>query len=370
LSYRNFIANCHILNKADSLSAKQLPTDHQVTFIHYEWRSTVREYPGAHFMLLLVASLKQATSRSEFSLPRDPGQTLIDYATHELRRRVKFVTEKIIDSTKLKDAWHEKSETLIFTLPEFFWNIPWKYVMNREELGELTTLYFTKIAESINEIMENVPKSQYGNIILLGGTVAALIEIEASHPSYEAINYIPVADNYRKTTSDGMVPMSTWPKRHTSHIDFGTGSTWDGKFYSTTFPAPSHLTVRVKEKNISIAENNSDKGFDSVFFNTLIPDCPISINLCLDYAKTQFGDRDIELENTQSKVDFLIACGMPFNNQKIYPKNVQFAVRNDGIGEGHCQAVSVKDNKIVSYPFPMQRMLFNNTIHIAGLEIA
>jgi hypothetical protein len=135
-------------------------------------------------MLLSIASLRQPTFNPQFSQLRAPGQSITDYVVSELDARVEFVRRKIRIAAKAAAADHDGSECLFFTLPEFFWNIPWREVDSEDELHELTTAYLEKVPAYISSLMKDLPVERYGKIVLLAGSCATLVEVGEGDASY------------------------------------------------------------------------------------------------------------------------------------------------------------------------------------------
>lgn len=79
---------------------------------------------------IYVASLCQGTFHSELSLNRKYGQSIQDYIAEEMEFRIDLILKNIILATENKD----KSCPLFFTLPEFFWNVKWTALRNKDEL--------------------------------------------------------------------------------------------------------------------------------------------------------------------------------------------------------------------------------------------
>ncbi|WP_426619315.1 hypothetical protein ACP3TY_04500 [Pseudomonas rustica] len=171
-------------------------------------------------MLLSIASLRQPTFEPQFFELRAPGQSITDYVISELDVRAEYVRRKIRIAAKAAAADHDGADCLFFTLPEFFWNIPWREVDSEEELHELTTAYLEKVPAYISSLMKDLPMERYGKIVLLAGSCATLVKIgEGDASYYEVINYLLTITN--KEYEADIPLMSMWPKRHVSGIDFG-----------------------------------------------------------------------------------------------------------------------------------------------------
>ena len=315
-------------------------------------------------MLVTIASLQQPTLHSEFSWPRQPGQSMTDYVSQELHRRVQFVSDRLQVAAKAAIDQHPDSQCLFFTLPEFFWNVPWSSARNEEELLELSWACMDRMSESMAMLMSGQPLEPYGKVVLLAGTCATLVKVGEGQDAYfDVINFLLAANNF-KHHSDGMPELAMWPKRYVSGIDFGQGDYNAGHWL---FKLSEGLKIKVKAVGSAVAEQNSSAGYSPTFSNTWIDECTFSINVCLDYAMLNSGQRNDELESIDSKIDFLIACGMGFGDEKRYPQSVRFAVRNDGMDKGSCEFAHVEGGKI-SHLLPST--IIEDTLHLAVVDLS
>ncbi|KAF2390847.1 hypothetical protein [Pseudomonas frederiksbergensis] len=316
-------------------------------------------------MLVTIASLQQPTFHSEFSLPRKPGQYMTEYVSQELYRRMQYVSGKLEVAAKAAIDQRPDSECLFFTLPEFFWNVPWSSAQHEDDLLEHGMACMDRMPECMEVLMNGLPVDRYGKVVLLAGTCATLIKVgEGADAYFDVINYVMTTSNF-KVLNDGSPEMSMWPKRYVSGIDFGKYvDSADGYWF---FKLSDNVTIKVKDVSSTVAEHNSANGYGAVFSNTLIAQCPFSINVCLDYAVLENGQRDEELEKIDSKIDFLIACGMSFEDGKRYPDSVGFAVRNDGMGAGSCQFAEVKAGRITHL---VPSVIVEDSLHFATLDLS
>ncbi|MFU2329649.1 hypothetical protein [Pseudomonas sp. NFX98] len=315
-------------------------------------------------MLVSIASLRQPTYKSQFSMLRSSYQSITDYLASELDARVDLLRWKIKAAATAAREHHDDADCLFFTLPEFFWNIPWHLIRSEEELHELNSAYLEKISESVVLLMQDLPVALYGKIVLLGGSCATLIKVgEGEYSYYDVINYLLAITN--KEYEMDVPLMSMWPKRSVSGIDFGkhVGSE-NGYWYFSLF---GDVVVRVKDVSNVQAEHSYFGGYEGKFVNSLVPGCPFGINLCLDYAVLKDGERDEEIELTNAKIDFLIACGMRFDYAKRHPASIQYAIRNDGMADGECEVVKLEAGQIVSI---VPSMVIDESIHLASIHIA
>ena len=314
-------------------------------------------------MLLSIASLRQPTFKSQLSHPRMPEQSILDYLDDELAERAYLVRRKIKNAAKAAREKHGEAACIFFTLPEFFWNIPWHQVRSEDELHELCSAYLEKVPECVALLVSELPVEQYGKIVLLAGSCATLIKVgEGESSYYDVINYVLAITN--KEYEADIPLMSMWPKRYVSGIDFGKHvGAEDGYWLFKLF---DEVIVRVKEVSSVQAEHSYFGGYEGKFINSLVPGCPFGINLCLDYAMLKDGERDREIELAGAKIDFLIACGMDFNYGKLHPSSVQYAIRNDGMGDGECEVVKLEAGRIVSI---VPAVVVDDTLHLSAIHI-
>jgi hypothetical protein len=273
-----------------------------------------------------------------------PEQSTLDYLDDELAERAYLVRRKINIAAKAAREDHGASACVFFTLPEFFWNVPWHEVRSEEELHELNSAYLEKVPECVALLMTELPMERYGKIVLLAGSCATLIKVgEGESGYYDVINYLLAITN--KEYEVDMPLMSMWPKRHVSGIDFGKHLASDGEFW--LFKLAEEIEVRVKKLSSVRAEHSYFGGYEGRFINSLVNGCPFGINLCLDYYNLKEGEREIQVELTEAKIDFLIACGMDFDYAKRHPLSLQFSIRNDGMGDGEVEVVRLQAGWIV-----------------------
>ncbi len=315
-------------------------------------------------MLVSIASLRQPTFKSQFSQPRLRSQSIRDYLTGELSRRVEYVRRKIVVAAKTARDDHGGTACLFFTMPEFFWNIPWHEVRSEEELHDLNSAYLETVSDCVVALMSDLPMEHYGKIVLLAGSCATLIKVgEGESGYYDVINYLLTVTN--KEYQVDMPLMSMWPKRYVSGIDFGKNvGSKDGYWFFKLF---DEVVVKVREVSSVRAEHSYFGGYEGKFINSLVPGCPFGINLCLDYAVLKDGERDKEIELAGAKIDFLIACGMSFDYGKRHPSSVQYSIRNDGRGDGECEVVKLEAGRIVGV---VPSMVIDDSLHLVAIQIA
>ncbi|MHC8358061.1 hypothetical protein ACYZTL_23295 [Pseudomonas sp. LB3P81] len=315
-------------------------------------------------MLINIASLRQPTFTPQFSNLRAPRQSITDYVTSELDARVSYVRRKLEIAALAARGRFPGAACLFFTLPEFFWNIPWREVDSEEELHELTTAYLNKVPTCVKSLMADLPVEEYGKIVLLAGSCAALIKVgEGEGSYYDVINYLLAMTNKEYEVDTPL--MSMWPKRYVSGIDFGDHVAFENGYW--VFKLFDEVLVKVKELSSVQAEHSYFGGYRQTFVNSLVPGCPFGINLCLDYVVQKEGERDSEIEIIDAKIDFLIACGMPFNYFKRHPSSIQFAIRNDGMGSGECEFVRLEDGEIVA---AVPSEMIDNNLYLVSIDVA
>jgi hypothetical protein len=314
-------------------------------------------------MFVSIASLRQPTFKSQLSQSRPLGQSIRDYLDDELVARAELVRRKIKIAAKAAREDHGASACVFFTLPEFFWNIPWREVRNVEELHELNSAYLEKVPACIALLMTELPVERYGKVVLLAGSCATLIKVgEGESSYYDVINYLLAITN--KEYEVDIPLMSMWPKRHVSGIDFGKYLASEGDFW--LFRISEEIEVRVKKLSSVRAEHSYFGGYEGKFINSLVTGCPFAINLCLDYYSLKEGERDIQVELTEAKIDFLIACGMSFDYAKRHPSSLQFSIRNDGMGDGEVEVVRLQAGWIVE---SVPSVKIEDDLHLTLIEL-
>lgn len=314
-------------------------------------------------MLINIASLRQPTFTPQFSYLRTPRQSITEYVTSELDIRVANIRRKLEVAALAAREMHPGATCLFFTLPEFFWNVPWREIDSEEELHELTTAYLEKVPACVRLLMTDLPVEHYGKIVLLAGSCATLIKVgEGEGSYYDVINYLLAMSNKEYKVDTPL--MSMWPKRHVSGIDFGEHEAAENGYL--TFQLSDEVRVKVKALSSVQAEHSYFSGYGQTFVNSLVPECPFGINLCLDYMVQEDGERDSEIEITEAKIDFLIACGMPFNYFKRHLPSIQFAIRNDGMGIGECEFVRLKEGAIAD---AVPSEVIDDNVYLASIDV-
>ncbi|MCO8311419.1 hypothetical protein [Pseudomonas mandelii] len=311
-----------------------------------------------------IASLRQPMFTSNFSNVRAPHQSITDYVTSELDIRVAETRRKIEIAARASREICPGAECLFFTLPEFFWNVPWREIDSEEELHELTTAYLEKVPVYVKSLMVDLPVEEYGKIVLLAGSCATLIKVGEGEVSYyDVINYLLAMTNKEYEVHTPL--MSMWPKRYVSSVDFGEHAAAENEYL--TFKLFDEVLIKVKSLSSVQAEHSCFGGYGTKFVNSLVPGCPFGINLCLDYIAQKDGERDSEIELVDAKIDFLIASGMHFNYFKRHSSSIQFSIRNDSMGSGECEVARLENGDIVEI-VPSQ--VIDENLYLTTIPIA
>ena len=281
--------------------------------------------------------------------PRDENQDIVSYLRAEIHAKDDFLRQAL--DSGLKSGQRDPSGVTFFTLPEFFWNCPWSVINNEDELRQASQCYLELVAERIGLIMKDYPQDRWGKLVLLPGTVLALIDTEGQvdgKPVYEALNYLLCASNVM-TTPEGKPALSMWPKRHTSHIDLtGRVCAWasENVWKASLGQGSQCFDILIKRQSGYIAEHYSADGYAKGIGDVIMPGLPFTVDICLDHYKCQPGegaDRGDERANSSPVLYFLIAQGMslePANDPAAatsghgypYPDTLRHLVRNDGTG--------------------------------------
>ncbi|MCR6477964.1 hypothetical protein NU688_17510 [Variovorax sp. ZS18.2.2] len=240
-----------------------------------------------------------------------------------------------------------------FVVPEFFWNVNWDAVQKEDDIRVFSATCVVEVQKHVRALIALFPQEQYGKLALLPGTAQVLMKQlvnagpaplsddesvdDEDLPPYEALNYVLVIDNFSKANPDGSRPISMWPKRNVSGIDFYTyGRTTvmkDGRAYWKVRLGPFNILVLKKSTTtaVTLADGKEIKAFD----NDPLGGVPFGVDVCLDYALAYTEEeylRMSQIEDTNYIIDFLIACGMTADpSTHKYLPSVQYIVRNDGM---------------------------------------
>lgn len=253
-----------------------------------------------------------------------------------------------------------------FTAPEFYWSVPFGDFLTEAELqvaGDICQAIVTKNARTL---ISKFPADQYGNIVLLPGTIATLKANDkavkadgapAGEIIYTASNHLTCTHNLPLNDSKYPRPAyMIWPKRTVSGIDFiDEEHNGDCNYGNSLVPNPTHpgldnpimecelrvksgLKVKIEHVTSSLAQSFDINGnlLSSKFNNRIVEDLPFGVDICLDYYVASLQQDPVrfkQLDEQEFKLDFLIAAGMSLdiNNYATTPF-IQYAIRNEGYG--------------------------------------
>lgn len=308
---------------------------------------------------MFVNILSVVTGTESHSRIARIDQEQIEHYIHRcVEQRLITLKQALKRAIQIKD----KNEPLIVTLPEFYWNVQWEAIRDKHELSAMTSLTLDTMPQVLQGLMSEFSDTECGEISVIGGTAALLIETNTPG-IYDGLNYCLIISNKRRA-GETMFPVSMVPKSNVSWIDYGRSiADMDDLF---AFHLSDHFNVAVLKQNGIAAEHYTSGRYGLGFDNILFDNCPVSLDICLDYSllsNAKRARRDLHINN---KVDFLLACGMALQSNHHYPDSVQFAVRNDGLGHGCCQFFSVKSGKIYQ-ELPSQKL--SDELAMAHLEV-
>jgi hypothetical protein len=304
-----------------------------------------------------------------FADPADPTKTIAyenmgTYLKRSLDNRFALVYRAMVAAF----AKHPPTEfdVSFFTAPEFFWNVPWSDFLNEVELQVSTDIYLDTVTANSRTLISKFPASQYGNIVLLPGTVAALkpnpgtLTLDGDFAATTKMIY----DAHNKLVCTHNLPLDDkahprpaymiWPKRVVSWIDFideANGENCDTGV-TNLMPNPANLnldnstlecslrqglSVTIAYVTSSVGQSFDSKGklLSKSFQNDIVDGLPFGIDICLDYAAASVQkdqSRMAQLDERKFKLDFLLSAGMSLDptNYANTPY-IQYAVHNDGI---------------------------------------
>lgn len=258
-----------------------------------------------------------------------------------------------------------------FTAPEFYWNVPFSDFLTEEELHVAGNICQAIVTNNVKSLISKFPANQYGNIVLLPGTIATLKAttnaVKNDGTTVEGTVYI--ASNHLTCThnlplNDSKYPRPAymiWPKRAVSAIDFIDEEyfdrTWDrcDSGGNKLIPNPAHpglnnpimdcllreksgLKVLIEHVSSSLAQSFDINGnlLSSKFNNRIIEDLPFGVDICLDYIEADLQRDPVrmrQLDEQNFKLDFLIAAGMGLSESNYANTPfIQYAIRNEGYG--------------------------------------
>ena len=263
-------------------------------------------------------------------------------------------------------------EVSFVTAPEFYWNVPFGDFWTKEELEFGADLCLNTVTKHVKTLIKKFPAAQYGLIVLLPGTIAMLKPmVDPRKPNgtahtgtiYEAFNHVVCTHNLPLNDGAKRPAYMIWPKRTVSYIDYFDeleGRSCSRPPTNTLMPNPvnpdlmrdglknpvidcvisakDNLKVRIGYVSSSVGRSydSDDKLVSGKFQNNIIEGLPFGIDICLDYstASVQQDQRRIaQLDERNFKLDFLLAAGMPLDETNYAnTPNIQYAIRNEGIG--------------------------------------
>jgi hypothetical protein len=274
------------------------------------------------------------------------------YTQRALQEKFALLRDALTEGLPKKSA---ESDLCYFVVPEFFWNVNWDAVQNEDDIKVFSTTCVDEVQKHVRALIALFPQEQYGKLALLPGTAQVLPKqigstasapapapagtavADTDLPSYEALNYVLVIDNFSKANPDGSRPLAMWPKRNVSAIDFdtygGTTVTKNAQAYWKV-RLTSLIDILVLQKSTRAASYYADgkefKGFD----NDPLGGVPFGVDVCLDYSLAYKDNeylRKSQIADANYIIDFLIACGMTAApSRHKYLPSVQYIVRNDG----------------------------------------
>lgn len=307
-----------------------------------------------------VLNLQTPTYRPP-SNQRKAGEDIDTYVTRALNSKFDLLKDTLTQGLRAKA---DPSDITYFVVPEFYWNVHWDAVRDEAELRAFSALCVTQVQKHVRNLIALFPREKFGKLALLPGTaqvvkkqldgtetlapasgVASAIK-DSDLPAYEALNYVLVIDNFSKSNPDGSRPLSMWPKRNVSGIDFDTYKRTTvfkrlREYWKVNLGA---FNILVQKKSASSASYHAQGKLFTGFDNDPLGGVPFGIDVCLDYAMT-YSDKEylrmVQIEETNYILDFLIACGMPIDPKHKYLPSVQYIIRNDGMSDGQCQIVAL-----------------------------
>jgi hypothetical protein len=293
-------------------------------------------------------------------------ESITDYLTRALNDRFALMYRGLVAAFAQNPP--TAYDVSFFTAPEFYWNVPWSDFLNTAEVDVAADLCLSTVTTHVRALIALFPACKYGNLVFLPGTIAELRPAvnaiapngtyagTINSPVYNATNHVVCVHNLPLNDANYARPAyMIWPKRVVSHIDFVDEANGGGCTLGVTLlqndpsdPAVANsvescplniaagLTVQIQYVTPDMAQSfdSSGKLLSKGFDNNIIPGLPFGIDVCLDYSYASIQSdkaRMAQLDNSQFKLDFLIACGMSLDsdNYKESPF-IQYAIHNDG----------------------------------------
>jgi|GEM_PF-1575288 len=294
---------------------------------------------------------------------RQANEDMKTYTQRAMQQRFTLLRDALTEGLPKKSS---DTDLCYFVVPEFFWNVNWDAVQSEDDIKVFSNTCVVEVQKHVRALIALFPQEQYGKLALLPGTAQVLTKqllgavpaplindasvYDVDLPSYEALNYVLVIDNFSEANPDGSRPIAMWPKRNVSHIDFDAFRNAAGRAIEVTKHDRAYWKVKLGPYKIlvlqqstataaSLAGGKQFKGFD----NDPLGGVPFGVDVCLDYMSS-YTEKDYtrraQIEDTNYIIDFLIACGMTADpSTHKYLPSVQYIVRNDGYDEpyGGCE---------------------------------
>ena len=285
-----------------------------------------------------ILSLQTTTPNLNVLHPRQKNETITDFAKREIEDRQLRLVQAL--ESALTQLRHDPFRPYVtfFTVPEIYWNIPWMFLRNKDELHQLNTLYLNTIEEQVRHLIKKFPFQKWGRLIILPGTIATLIPSEIKKYRYESLNYVLVASNFNPDSKQGQPSLSMWPKRDISGLDYLGYAKQEDVFVDDgkvvyRFQLSESINVEVGSTSFFKAKQYNNEDYITKFNNQLLPSVPFGIDICADIGLR----RTEELVVPQVKLDFLLAASQgldevsfPFPFPTFLHNSLQYIIRNDG----------------------------------------
>lgn len=298
-------------------------------------------------------------------------ESITDYLTRALNDRFALLYRGLVAAFAQNPP--TAYDVSFFTAPEFYWNVPWSDFLNTAEIEAAAALCLSTVTAHVRTLIALFPACTYGNLVFLPGTIAELTPAtDALKPDgtyagsvnsavYNATNHVVCVHNLPLNDAKHPRPAyMIWPKRVVSHIDFVDEANNGDCTYNVTSlqknPSDSNVSNNVESCPLNIAGGltvdiqfvtpDMAQSFDSNgnllstgFDNNIVPGLPFGIDICLDYADASIESdkaRIGQLDNSQFKLDFLLACGMSLSSSSYQNcPFVQYAIHNDGMPQSN-----------------------------------
>jgi hypothetical protein len=281
------------------------------------------------------------------------------YTTRALQSKFELLRDALTEGLPKKTS---PAEICYFVAPEFFWNFNWDAVTNEDDIKVFSETCVTEVKKHVRALISLFPQEQFGKLALLPGTAQVLIKRpdhkilsttifdttdsgdfvilsngkrkEIPLPVervYEAFNYVLVIDNFTTANPDGVSPISMWPKRSVSKVDFPHSVELSNFAYWV--PRLGKLDIVVLKVSTTDAASDAGGTLFTGFDNDPLGGVPFGVDVCLDYVHMYVDGkyaRMSQIENTSYVIDFLIASGMSIGPYHDYLPSVQYVIRNDG----------------------------------------